>query len=85
MEEAASITVMDSEEMTAGELHPDKIQWLLCACHKKKKLRGDLLTVFQYLKGNNHEDRGFPLHKEPHGEDRGQQVQVAPGEVSFWY
>ena len=47
----------------------------------EKKAEGDLITVFQYLKGSYKEDRGS-LHKEPHGEDKEQQVQVALGEVS---
>ncbi|PKU35221.1 hypothetical protein llap_14474 [Limosa lapponica baueri] len=37
-----------------------------------EKAQGELIAVFQYLKGKYREDK-LSLHKQPHGEDKGQQ------------
>jgi len=49
---------------------------------EKEKAQGDLTTAFQCLKGGC---RGYggSLFTRSHGEDKGQQVQVAPGEGFF--
>jgi len=41
----------------------------------KRRLRGDLTTVVQYLHSSYKQDRG--------SQDKGQWVQVAPGEISY--
>ena len=48
-------------------------------CLQKKRLRRELLTVFQYLKGNYKEDGGS-LFTRSHMEKT--RVQVAPGDIS---
>lgn len=48
---------------------------------ENQKLRLDLITVFQCLKGGYKEDRGS-LFSRSHMEEKGQWVQVALGEVS---
>lgn len=40
-------------------------------------LRGNLITVFQYLKGS-YKGQKLSLHKEPREEDKGQWAQVTP-------
>ena len=44
----------------------------------EEKAQGDLITAFQYLKGQLQRGWRVSLQKEPHGEDKGQRVQVAP-------
>lgn len=39
----------------------------------EEKAPGDLITIFQFLKGSYKEDGGS-LHKEPHGEDKDHRV-----------
>lgn len=54
----------------------------LFSLEKRRLGAGIILVCQQYtMKGSYKEDRDS-LHKEPHGEDKGQQVQVAPEEVS---
>lgn len=48
---------------------------------EKRRLRGDIIS-FPVLKGWLQRGQRHSLHKDPHGEDKGQQVQVALGEVS---
>lgn len=43
--------------------------------------KGNLITVFQYLKGSYKGDRSSYFT----GEEKGKWVQVAPGEASSWY
>ncbi|GAB0179870.1 hypothetical protein GRJ2_000452300 [Grus japonensis] len=45
---------------------------------EKRRFRGNLITVFQYLKGG-YKENGDSLHKEAHGEDKWQCIRVAPG------
>ena len=76
-EQPASVT--DSKEMTAGELQPETIQLLHYTYNQKGLGRPHSFPVD---KGQLQRGQRLSLHKELHGEDKGQQVQVAPAVVS---
>lgn len=52
-----------------------KIEGVWSLIPREEKVLGELITIFQFLKGSYKEDGGT-LHKEPHGEDKEQKSQI---------
>jgi len=49
---------------------------------EKRRLRGGLCHNIPVLTGQLQRAQRLSLHRELHGEDKGQQIQVALGEIS---
>lgn len=51
----------------------------------KKRLREDLITIFQYLKGTYKENGDSPFTRSHMAKARDKGVQMIPGKISFHF